>query len=320
MSKAMADLSTEQLAALPEAERQALEEQMTAQFAPEDDGADTDTDTDTDTDMGADAGAGGGQPSDDASTAGKDDNTDDATAVQDDDAPVEEAPTYTAVAPEDAATQIQALKDAKAAARAEDRAALKKVNDGELDFDEYEKIKDKADQTIEDANDKIADINKAISKAEVALEMTAQATQRAWDGAIKATMASAKAEGLDYTGNEALNKELNGLVRAFGLEASERGMSDVGLKASKWALQQAHDTMKLRHPELVVATKSVAVKQQEPGAPRHKLVTLAAMPNADRAPIEGDEVSRFAATPGHKVGEAIASMSKADAEKLFASL
>lgn len=301
MSKAMSDLSTEQIAALPDAERTALEEQMTAQFAQDvDDGTDTGSESTTTTTTTAPA---------------ADEGADDDGAAD-----VEDAATYIATAPEDAAAQIQAHKDAKTAARAEDRAALKKVNDGEMDFDEYDAIKDKTEKAVDEANDKIADLNKVISKAEISAEMTQQQTRRVWDDILKVVVNSAKAEGFDYMGNTELNKEMSGLMRTFAREAEERGISEEGLKASKWALAQAHSTMKMRHPELVTATTVVAQKPQEPGAPRHRLVTLGGLPSADRAPIVNDEVSRFAVVPGHQVAQNIAAMSKADAEKLFDSL
>lgn len=71
----------------------------------------------------------------------------------------------------------------------------------------------------------------------------------AWQVEVAALVKTAKAEGLDYVQDTALQTEFDNLVRAFGTEAAERGMSDVGLVASKWALYEAHNVMKRRHTE-----------------------------------------------------------------------
>lgn len=228
-----------------------------------------------------------------------------------------EAPVYVAVAPADAATQLEALKQAKTEAKTEDRAALKKMIDGEIDFDEYEAIKTKTEDAIDAANEQITSLNKAIGKAEIAGEISQQEAARAWGTEVSALMTAAKTQGLDYKGNDVLSKELNGLVRAFGQEATENGMSDEGLKASKWALQQAHSMMLLRHPEMV---KTATAKPNEPGQPRHHLTTLNLMPNADRALGDNDAIAKLGMLEGDDLERAMASMSKADVDKLMASV
>ena len=129
-------------------------------------------------------------------------------------------------------------------------------------------------------------------------------------------MKSSKAEGLDYATDAKLNKELNGLVRAFGMEATENGMSDVGLAASKWALAQAHAVMKVRHASLLIAqTPSQA---RAAGQPRHNLTTLGSLPSADRNLSEdGDAVSRLGRLEGEDLERAMASMSAAEIDKLM---
>jgi len=240
-----------------------------------------------------------------------------ATAAEPETAP--DTRTYIAAAPADAAAQLDALKAAKATAKTEDKAALKQLMDGEIDFDAYEAIKTKSDDAIDVANDSITELNKAAAKAEISSEMTAQETARTWGNEVNTLITSAKAEGLDYKGNEALNKELNGLVRAFGQEATEQGMTDDGLKASKWALAQAHEVMKMRHADLVTV-KPTALKLVPPGGPRHDLVNLSKMPNADRALGDNDAVAKFGSLDGDDLERAMASMSKADVEKLMASV
>lgn len=235
--------------------------------------------------------------------------------------PASEATGYVAQAPADAATQLEALKQQKAAAKAEDRAAFKQLNDGEIDFDAYEAIKNKADEATEAANDKMADIQKAISKAEISAEMAQQETVRTWKSELGNVMTAAKAEGLDYK-DAALGKEFDGLLRAFGQEASSQGMSDEGLKASKWALQQAHEVMKVRHADKLVAKPAAGkpAATTATAAARHSLTTLSSMPNADRALGDNDAISKFSALEGDDLERALAGMSKAEVDKLMASV
>lgn len=96
------------------------------------------------------------------------------------------------------------------------------------------------------------DAEKLDSPLKAASDMSQQ--EAAWQVEIAALMETGKAEGLDYAQDTELNTELNGLVKAFGEEAAKRGMSDVGLVASKWALQQAHDVMRQRHAEKLFET------------------------------------------------------------------
>lgn len=224
------------------------------------------------------------------------------------------APAYVAVAPADAIAQLEALKQAKTDAKTEDRAALKKMMDGEIDFDEYQAIKTKSEDAIESANEAISDLNKASAKAEIASEMSQQESARAWAGEVGNLMTAAKTEGMDYKASDALTKELNGLVRAFGQEATENGMTDEGLKASKWALAQAHATMKMRHPEMVKAPAKTAA----PNALRHNLTALNNMPNADRAMGDNDTLAKFGMLEGEAAERAMASMSAADIDKMLA--
>lgn len=69
-----------------------------------------------------------------------------------------------------------------------------------------------------------------------------------WDSAVANAIAVAKAtDNLDYRGNADLSKELDALVRTFAQEATNSGMTDEGLVASKWALEQALSVMRTRH-------------------------------------------------------------------------
>lgn len=239
----------------------------------------------------------------------------------------EDAPTTTfrAEAPADAEAKLAEATAAKQTAKTEEAAALKQLHDGEIDFDAYNEIKAKSDAAIEAANETISDLKTAIKIAERDAAAAQQEVANAWSKEVATLMANSKAEGFDYKGNEKLSKELNGLVRAFGQEATEQGMSDDGLKASKWALAQAHAMMKLRHPELVkAAPANTGTKPPAPASntpqPRHALTALNNMPNADRTLGDNDEVSKFSQLEGEDLERAMARMSPAEVEKLMASV
>lgn len=230
---------------------------------------------------------------------------------------------YVAEAPADAAEQLTTLKAAKQAAKDQDKEALKKLHDGEIDFEDYQKVKDAADTAIDEASEKISALQSVVSKAEISAEMTQQEVARAWQTEVGAMMKTGKSEGLDYAKDEALGKELDGLVKAFSVEAGARGMTDEGLAASKWALQQAHATMKMRHADKVVKPAEEPGKGKEGEAnsgQRHSLTSLARMPNADRAQGDNDAISKFGDLQGEDLELAMARMTPAEVEKLMASV
>lgn len=264
-----------------------------------------------------------GDQDDDRNETATPPSTEVATSEAADEAPQAPAErTYAADAPADADATLQSLKEAKAAAKKEDRDALKQLHEGEIDFAEYESIKNKSDEAIEAANDQVTALNRSLAKAEISAEMTEQQTEKAWAVEVSAMIKQGKSEGLDYAGDTGMNKEFHNLVKVFGQEAIERGMSDTGLVASKWALAQAHQMMRMRHAELVVA-KSPSVRQApvDTSKPRTALTTLARMPNADRVLSDGGSMVAKVGNMGpEEMERAIASMSKADVEALMDSV
>lgn len=236
------------------------------------------------------------------------------------DAPAEESATrraYTAAAPADAAAQLEAFKLARNAAKAEDKAALKRLHDGEIDFEEYETAKTKADEAIDAADDSINTLRKEISKAEISAEMSSQAKQTEWANELSNLTKAAKAEGLDYS-TPAMNKEFNDLLYGFAIVAERNSLSDDNLEASRWALKQAHDMMRFKHAASL--TKPVVAAANTPAAQRHNLQSLGGLPNADRAQPDNDSIAKFSQLEGDDLERALASMSKADVDKLMASV
>ncbi len=68
-----------------------------------------------------------------------------------------------------------------------------------------------------------------------------------WQNVISDFMDRAKAmDGIDYRVDKEKRAQFDVVVRYYGNKASEKGMTDEGLKASRWALEQAHSVMAAR--------------------------------------------------------------------------
>lgn len=191
--------------------------------------------------------------------------------------------------------------------------AFAKLIDGEITAAEYSTIEN-------DVLSKIRAIDAAEVKAQVSSEITQQQLEHAWDKEVATLVKVAKKEGLDYAGNKELNSEFDTLVRVFSAEAAQKGMSDEGLVASKWALAQAHSVMKVRNGITTQPAKNQDDTPPAEKAPRHNLQTLSGLPNADRAQVDNDTISRLGGLGGEDLEMAMATMSEKDVNKLLASV
>jgi hypothetical protein len=227
----------------------------------------------------------------------------------------------------DVQKDIQAQKDAIKAARTDEQAALKKLNDGEITFEEYSKVRTDVDTKVDAANDKILEINRAVARAEVSVELTAQQQANAWKGMLNDYVKVAKGDGLDFQANEALRGEFNSLLKAFASEASDKGLSDDNnMEASRWALDQAKQIMAIRHPKPAAPSPAPAPGAAAPaaGAPAapaapaaspapaaaalNGLQTLSTMPSAAAAPVADDVMSKIGALEGEELEVYMASL------------
>jgi hypothetical protein len=242
-------------------------------------------------------------------------------------APAPNAVVYTAKVG-DIAKDVQAQKDAIKAARTEKRQALVKMNDGEIDADEYARIEDAADAKIDAANDKLLEVNRAQTRAETAAELTEQQQQNAWKGMLGEYVTKAKAEGMDYTGDDKLRGEFNSLLRAFAIESADRGMVDgADMAASRWALEQAASIMTIRHPKAAAAAETAkpaagAATAAAPAAAAARTgipPSLGGMPAAAAAPVGDDVMSKINTLVGDELELYVASLPKDVANRLFAS-
>lgn len=222
-------------------------------------------------------------------------------------APAAPAPYTAGVDAEKLQADLDAEKKAITDARAEETEALRKLNDGEIDFAEYQAVRDKVTATVDAANDKIRTIDRDLTRATVASEMTAQQAKKAWTGMVNNYVTvEAKADGVDYSGDAGKErvKEFQTLVTVFGKEAAERGMEDGdNLVASRWALAQAREIMRARHGKAAAAAPAAgapaaAPPAPAPGAPRHNLATLGTMPAAAGNVQQSDALSKAATLEG----------------------
>jgi hypothetical protein len=222
-------------------------------------------------------------------------------------APAAPAPYTADVDPAKLQADLDAEKKAITDARAEETEALRKLNDGEIDFAEYQAVRDKVTATVDAANDKIRTIDRDLTRATVASEMTAQQAKKAWTGMVNNYVTvEAKADGVDYSGDAGKErvKEFQTLVTVFGKEAAERGMEDGdNLVASRWALAQAREIMRARHGKAAAAAPAAgapaaAPPAPAPGAPRHNLATLGTMPAAAGNVQQSDALSKAATLEG----------------------
>jgi hypothetical protein len=219
-------------------------------------------------------------------------------------------------------TQKQAIKDA----RAEKRKGLMQLNDGEIDGEAYAKIEDAAEEKIDAANDKLMELNRAQARVEVSVELTAQQQQNSWKSMLNEFVSKAKGEGIDLQADEGKRGEFNSLLKAFAQEASDKGMTDDdGMKASRWALDQAAAVLAFRYPKAAAAPAAGAPAAGPAAAPAAGtpaaapvaaaaalggLTTLAKMPAAAAAPVADDVMARINTLEGEELEIYMASLPK----------
>lgn len=237
--------------------------------------------------------------------------------------PAAPAPYTANVDPAKLQESLDAEKKAITDARAEETEALRKLNDGEIDFAEYQTVRDKVATAVDAANDKIRTIDRDLTRATVAEEMTTQQAAKAWKGMVTAYVnVDAKADGVDYSGEagKERTKEFQTLVSLFGKEAAEKGMEDGdNLEASRWALAQAREIMRSRHgTKAAPAAGPAAPATPAPGAPRHNLATLSTMPAAASNVQQNDAMSKAALLEGDALEHWLASQPKDVVEAIMA--
>ena len=204
---------------------------------------------------------------------------------------------FIAKTPADAAAQRTQLEARK-------NESFTKLMAGEIEPEAYQKVESEVSAAMEKL------LQATITDA-VTSELTQAQLTKQWRSEIAGVVKTAAAEGMDYKADVKLAAEFDRLVKVYGSEAIEAGMDDTGLKASKWALQEAHRTMKARHPELV---KVAPVDPAKVKPTARAKADLGAIPPS----LKGAPIAASAA-----VGEEFAHMEGlvgAESEKAFARL
>jgi hypothetical protein len=276
-------------------------------------------------DAGSDA---GGEAADDGQAAQA--STDDASAAAAATEPAASEPqpaqqqetyerTFTADPIEDIAGQRKALRAEEAAAlKAYQKAIREGLMDGKEDFAEEE-------AAYLAVKDSVADKLDALLRSETTAEVSARIAQQNIENARQAEtrrfLADSKArDGIDYAADKALDVEVGGLVNLFVAEAQAAGKQDP-VEAFRWALEQAHSVIKLRHPEKVTvkaAAATPAPASQQPRQPDLAAVpkTLSGLPAAAPAPTGDDMMGKIANLEGDDLEMYLASLPKAQVERL----
>lgn len=208
----------------------------------------------------------------------------------------DDALTFTAKTPADAAAQRTALETRK-------NESFSQLMAGEIEPEAYQKVESEVSAAMEKL------LQASITDA-VTSELTQAQLTKQWRSEIAVLIKTAAAEGMDYKADEKLAAEFDRLVKVYGTEAIEAGMDDAGLKASKWALQEAHRTMKARHPDLVKVNPNAPANT---GKTRARADLGAIPPNLRGAPVAA------AASVGGEFAH-MEGLIGADSEKAFARL
>lgn len=267
--------------------------------------------SDDDDGAGAEGADGAGKDKAGAGKEGKDgkdgaDGSDETDTDEEDDA-TDTGVTFTPQTPADADKTREALTTRK-------NEAFQKLMDGEIEPGEYQKVEKEVSGELE-----------KLLQASITDNVTSTIEQsnkaKAWAAEVDTLVKTAKAEGLDYKGDEKLLTEFNRLVKVFGAEANEAGMSDEGLKASKWALKQAHETMQRRHGKAPAAgaAETGADGKPKPG-PRGKADLSGIPPSLGKAPIAADaniadEFAHLEGLTGAALEKAVARMTPEQADR-----
>lgn len=222
-----------------------------------------------------------------------------------DDEPEEKfKPRYTADLPADFDAKMKALESKR-----EELAEQFKA--GEIEFDEF-RAQDKQ------AGDELSDLKAARIKADALETINEQSAQQEWNVTVRNFFRrTAKAEGIDYAKDAAMNGDLDLFVKA--LAADPKNASRDG----DWFLAQAHSRVK--------ALRGIADKAPESdrqaiaeAAARRKVdktkitKTLATVPGSEDASEIGGEFADIDGLEGLDLERAFASMSKAQREKYLA--
>ena len=219
-----------------------------------------------------------------------------AVAEQADDASGFEAP-YKVDLPADADQKLNALKT-------EERDAFKKFSDGDLTAEAYTEIRERTEAESDE-------IKQQITVARTLAAANEQNAETAWKRAQRAEFATFKTEGLDYMGKPAMlaayNHHLKGLA----------GKPEHEAKSAEWFLREAHRLTKADLGITAAAPTPAPTPAPKPRGvdPATLPPTLARVPPAADATVDGDEFGYMASLRGADAEKALAAMTPEQLER-----
>ncbi len=242
----------------------------------------------------------GGKP---AANANQENTAADGLDDEDDDAP---SVAFRAEAPADAADKLSALE-------ARDAEAFAKLMDGEINPEDYQKVRAEVTRERDD-------IQAQVLKASISADMAEQQAANAWDRACKRFIASAKNdEGIDYTGNRLLGNALDQAVKEL---AADPANAD---KPASYFLSEAHKQVKqaFGHKPAAAPAAAPAPAAAAPAARKPDLSqvppSLAKLPPAQEPIVGDDEFAHLRGLTGNDYELAIARMSSEQLNRFMAS-
>lgn len=205
---------------------------------------------------------------------------------------------YDAKMPEDLETKLTDIDTRR-------KEAAAKFKEGEIDFDAY---------TAE--NDALmaerATLDRHVTKAEIAEEITTQNAVADWNAAIGRQIAKAlKEDGIDYNKDAAKGKDLDNAVK---LLASDPANGD---KSYDWYLAEGHAMVKAKHriPDRVAGDAPGKPAPRTPPAAASIPKTLAQVPGGQGPGDVADEFAELDRLSGIEYEVALAKLTPAMREK-----
>lgn len=192
--------------------------------------------------------------------------------------------------PADLAEQIKTLKS-------EEKAAFKRLMDGEIESDAYQEIKDRVEDEVDALKDQAAAARRQMEDA-----------QREWLTAEAAAMTAAKTEGLDYRAKPALLAAFNTHLRALGSDPKNEK------RDAKWFLSEAH---RLTKEDLgFVAAKQKPAPSTPRGVDNAEIPpTLRNAPVAASGAVNTDEFAHMRRLEGVELERAHAALTDAQRDR-----
>lgn len=215
---------------------------------------------------------------------------------------------YQAALPDDFDERVKAIDDAET-------EAARKFEAGEIEAPAY------VIETRRIATER-GELDRHRVKAEVAAEMTQQAAMNQWQRQVSQFMREAKkADGVDYLKDEALNAELDTMVKALASNPVHAN------KSGAWFLGQAHKAVKAMHgitSKPAADPKPAATNDGKPASRKPPIdkapKTLAQVPGGEGPGDVADEFVNLDNLDGDDYENALAKLTPSQRQRYLAAV